>query len=103
MSNEIKEYAKNGGNIFGICGGLQMLGQTLEDPNRKETNNEVSEFSYTGMALLPIKTTFGEIKQTSQREEIVLWPEAKHIKVNGFEMHYGKSDLINNNKKNIIS
>ena len=30
LSNQIKDYAKNGGNIFGICGGLQMLGKSLE-------------------------------------------------------------------------
>tara|TARA_B100000579_G_C22102343_1_gene519440 strand:- start:79 stop:492 length:414 start_codon:yes stop_codon:yes gene_type:complete len=54
-----------------------------------------------GMNLLPIKTTFGEIKHTSQREEIISWPEA--IKIKGFEMHYGESDVITNKNSNIIS
>ena len=47
------------------------------------------------MNLLPIKTTFGKIKHTSQKEEIISWPERKMIK--GFEMHYGESNLTNNN------
>ncbi len=101
MSKQIKNYAENGGNIFGICGGLQMLGKSLEDPHKKESTNDLGLFSYKGLNLLPIKTTFGEIKQNAQIEEIVSWPEAKIVK--GFEMHYGKSNLIDNKNYNIIS
>ena len=100
LSSQIKEYAKNGGNIFGICGGLQMLGKSLEDPHNKETLNELSPFLYMGMNLLPIKTIFRKMKKTSQREVITYWPETKEVK--GFEMHYGESDLINNENYNII-
>ena len=101
LSNQIKNYAKKGGNIFGICGGLQMLGKSLEDPHQQESINETSTSSNMGMNLLPIKTTFGEIKHTSQREEKVSWPGSQNIK--GFEMHYGESDLINNKDSEIIS
>ncbi|WP_413684015.1 cobyric acid synthase [Prochlorococcus sp. MIT 1011] len=101
LSNQIKDYAKKGGNIFGICGGLQMLGQSLEDPYKQESINEKSKFSNKGMNLLPIKTTFGEIKQTSQREVRVTWPNSQNVK--GFEMHYGESDLINGKNYDIIS
>jgi len=101
MSKQINNYAKNGGTIFGICGGLQMLGKSLEDPYQKENINSRNSFSSDGLNLLPIKTTFGETKQTSQREEIVAWPEKKRIK--GFEMHYGESDLIENENLDIIS
>ena len=101
MSNQINNYAKKGGNVFGICGGLQMLGESLEDPHKKESTNDLSPFSYKGMNLLPIRTTFGEIKQNSRREEIVSWPEEKSIK--GFEMHYGKSVLIGNKDCDVIS
>ena len=101
MSTQISNYAKNGGNVFGICGGLQMLGKSLEDPYKLESINDLSSFTYKGMNLLPIKTTFGEIKNNSQREEIVSWPEENSVK--GFEMHYGKSDLIDKNNLDIIS
>ncbi len=101
LSNQIKDYANNGGNIFGICGGLQMLGKSLEDPYNQESINKIDTFSNTGMNLLPIKTTFGEIKQTSQREERVSWPDSQVIK--GFEMHYGESYLINNENSDITS
>ena len=101
LSNQIKDFAKNGGNIFGICGGLQMLGKSLEDPHKKESINEISSFSNIGMNLLPIKTTFGETKQTLQREEKVSWPASQNVK--GFEMHYGESNLINDKNPDIIS
>ena len=101
MSTQIKSYAQNGGTIFGICGGLQMLGKSLKDPHQKEIIKELSPFSYSGINLLPIKTTFGNIKQTSQREEKVSWPTSQNLK--GFEMHYGESDLINNKNSDIIS
>ena len=78
-----------------------MLGKTLEDPHKQESINEISASSNMGMNLLPIKTTFGEIKHTSQREEKVSWPGSQNIK--GFEMHYGESDLINNKDSEIIS
>ena len=101
MSNQIKDYAKNEGNIFGICGGLQMLGKSLEDPYKKESINELSQFSYMGINLLPIQTTFGIIKHTSRREDVARWPEKKNI--HGFEMHYGESHLINEKDSDIIS
>ena len=101
LSNQIKNYAKKGGNIFGICGGLQMLGKTLEDPQKQESINEISASSNMGMNLLPIKTTFGSIKHTSQREEKVSWPGSQNIK--GFEMHYGESFLINNINNDVTS
>ena len=43
LSNQIKNYAKKGGNIFGICGGLQMLGKSLDDPYKQESINEKSK------------------------------------------------------------
>ena len=101
MSNQIKDYAKNGGNIFGICGGLQMLGKSLEDPYKKESINELSQFSYMGISLLPIKTIFGRIKHTSQIKDVARWPEKNNVQ--GFEMHYGESHLINHKDSDIIS
>ena len=101
LATQIKNYAKKGGNVFGICGGLQMLGKSLEDPHNQESSNQISNFITKGMNLLPIKTAFGKNKHTSQRKEKVSWPIVNLIK--GFEMHYGESDLINNKSTEIIN
>ncbi len=92
LSNQIKDYAKKGGNIFGLCGGLQMLGKSLEDPHAQESSNEINKYLTIGMNLLPIKTTFGKVKHTAQRKENILWPDSLTIK--GFEMHYGESERL---------
>ena len=52
LSEDIKEYSKNSGNIIGICGGLQMLGTTLEDPFFKEGSNSIFGKVIDGIGLL---------------------------------------------------
>ena len=58
LSKDIKDYSRNKGNIFGICGGLQMLGTILEDPFFKEGSKVNSDKSIEGIGLLPLKTKF---------------------------------------------
>ena len=95
LSQEIKTYAFSKGNIIGICGGLQMLGETLEDPYCKEGSN-IFKTNINGIGLLPLKTIFNESKQTRQVTCKSLWPCETNI--NGFEIHNGKSNLISKNK-----
>ncbi len=93
LSQNIKEYSKNKGNIIGICGGLQMLGTSLEDPFLKEGSKICSEQIIRGIGLLPIKTTFFENKLTRQISSQSLWP--CQSKINGFEIHNGHTELDN--------
>ena len=53
----ILKQAGSGKVVFGICGGYQMLGETLSDPLGLETSGTVR-----GMGLLPIDTVFMEEK-----------------------------------------
>ncbi|RKD28691.1 cobyric acid synthase [Lacrimispora algidixylanolytica] len=46
--------------IFGICGGFQMLGETLSDPHGMET--DLAPLKVRGMGLLPVRTVFGKEK-----------------------------------------
>jgi len=91
LSKDIREYSKNEGNIIGICGGLQMLGTTLEDPYFKEGSKNYSEQKINGIGLLPLKTTFFEKKLTRQINSESLWP--CRSKINGFEIHNGQTEL----------
>ncbi|WP_288260311.1 cobyric acid synthase [uncultured Prochlorococcus sp.] len=93
LSQDIKEYSNNKGNIIGICGGLQMLGTTLEDPFFKEGSKSCSEKNIKGIGLLPIRTTFFQNKLTRQISSESLWP--CQSKINGFEIHNGQSELEN--------
>ena len=91
LSSDIREYSKNNGNVIGICGGLQMLGTTLEDPFFKEGSKNFSEQKISGIGLLPLKTTFYKKKLTRQINSESLWP--CRSKINGFEIHNGKTEF----------
>ena len=91
LSKDIKEYSKTCGNIFGICGGLQMLGTILEDPLFKEGSKPNLDLTIKGIGLLPLKTTFLKNKITRQITSKSIWPCLSEI--NGFEIHNGVTEL----------
>jgi len=91
LSQDIREYSNSNGNIVGICGGLQMLGTTLEDPYFKEGSKNYSEQKTKGIGLLPLKTTFLKKKLTRQINSESMWPCQSEI--NGFEIHNGQTVL----------
>ena len=70
-----------------------MLGTTLKDPYCKEGSKNYSEQKIKGIGLLPLKTTFLEKKITRQINSQSLWP--CQTKINGFEIHNGKTTLDN--------
>jgi adenosylcobyric acid synthase len=61
LEESIVQYSKKG-NILGICGGFQILGNSLSDPYSVETSSENIE----GMKLLDIDTVFEEEKITTR-------------------------------------
>lgn len=80
--------------ICGICGGYQMLGQTIADPERMEAGGVVS-----GMGLLPVATKL-------QREKVRRQVQGKINRLNGtfsvltglaydgYEIHMGCSRML---------
>tara|TARA_B100000945_G_scaffold102705_1_gene81112 strand:+ start:549 stop:2036 length:1488 start_codon:yes stop_codon:yes gene_type:complete len=92
LLKNIQNYADGEGNILGICGGLQMLGEILEDPYSKEGSQDSYGQVINGIGLLPIKTKFLDKKQTKQVNCESIWPSS--TTVNGFEIHNGKSQII---------
>ncbi|NJN24425.1 MAG: cobyric acid synthase [Acaryochloridaceae cyanobacterium RL_2_7] len=52
LSQQIQAYSQQGGLVFGICGGLQMLGEHIADPEQLEGGSA----EQSGLGLLPIKT-----------------------------------------------
>ncbi len=87
------DYSDKNGNIFGICGGLQMLGEYLEDPHSKEGFEPSQKKSITGIGLLPLKTIFKKTKTTQRIICNTTWPCIS--KVEGFEIHNGITEEIN--------
>ena len=79
----IQRAHRDGKQIIGICGGYQMLGQTVNDPE----GIEGSISSLPGLGLLPINTTMTQEKTTRQVTFLFDGQECQ-----GYEIHQGVSD-----------
>ena len=79
----ILQAHRDGRMVIGICGGYQMLGQTIEDPDGIE--GDIA--SLPGLGLLPIHTTMTPEKTTKQ---VTFWFNGQECK--GYEIHQGISD-----------
>ena len=85
-------YAANGGHLFGICGGMQMLGETLGDPEGLEGGGSSNTCSHEGLGLLPLHTVFSADKALKQRSSVARWPDGgSTLKLEGFELHHGRT------------
>jgi adenosylcobyric acid synthase len=62
LAEAISARARRGQPVLGICGGCQMLGASLEDPDAVES----PEPMVMGLGLLPIRTRFHREKVTAQ-------------------------------------
>mgnify|MGYP000886962376 CR=1 FL=1 len=92
---EIRRLAEEGAYVAGICGGFQMLGQELLDPD----GTEAGIGSLPGLGLLPVSTLFGPQKSTHQAQAKIvskqgLWQHLCGQEVEGYEIHMGQSALI---------
>jgi adenosylcobyric acid synthase len=79
--------------VFGICGGLQLLGRELHDPDGLEG---AAGIAVAGVGLLPLRTAFKQTKALRQRRSAALWPpsSADSVELEGFELHRGQTALL---------
>jgi len=82
-----KNLKQTKADIYGICGGYQMLHEDLIDPLGTENSRGIAD-SESGLGLIRGTVGFKENK-IIKREEYTLY---ENIKVQGFEMHTGISD-----------
>mgnify|MGYP003375769961 FL=1 len=91
VADVIVKCFKNGKKVIGICGGYQMMGARLEDPEALEGNIPV----IPGLGLLPQCTVIEPEKITKQSNFSFLNgknPETKSCK--GYEIHMGRTTII---------
>lgn len=95
MAAQIQTYAKEG-TVLGICGGLQMMGQTVID----DTGQEGQTGAAIGLGLLPLQTTITTTKITQQRTAMThpLPPQFATLDVaqsiHGYEIHQGQTQIL---------
>lgn len=84
FAEAIQALAARGAKIIGICGGFQMLGETLQDPDAVEGDGTAAQ----GLGLLPVTTIFSAGKKTVQ-----MTGERHGLTLTGYEIHLGETTL----------
>ncbi|WP_198783493.1 cobyric acid synthase [Shewanella putrefaciens] len=86
---ELAKHLRYGGKVLGICGGYQMLGQSIADPMGIEDSLGTSQ----GLGYLPIATEFKAEKQL-RRVTGHLALQGQNVEVKGYEIHCGESQYL---------
>ena len=81
---DLAAHRRQGGQVLGLCGGYQMLGGRITDPDGVEgPPGEVP-----GLGLLAVETVLGGTKRLTAADGLLL-PE--NVSCAGYEMHLGRT------------
>ncbi|MBP1847081.1 adenosylcobyric acid synthase [Rhizobium petrolearium] len=80
---DIAAHVRRGGRVLGLCGGYQMLGKRISDPD----GIEGSPASVEGLGLLDVET----VLSTDKRLEAVSGESFDGVPLSGYEMHIGRT------------
>lgn len=99
LAEQIVAAAHRNIPVFGICGGFQILGESVEDPAGIEGGG-----CETGLGLLPVRTVFQEKKCLQKvygriEGEAGIFSSLNGLKYAGYEIHMG----VSGNDKAVIS
>ncbi|MDG1737343.1 MAG: cobyric acid synthase [Paracoccaceae bacterium] len=81
---DLQAHVRRGGHVLGICGGYQMLGRKIHDPNGIEGQAGSSD----GLALLDIETTMTSEKSLSETTAVHVESQQEFL---GYEIHIGQT------------
>ena len=92
LAEMVIEQARKGTAIIGVCGGYQMLGRSIQDPQRIESSQEGA----LGLGLLDILTIFEASKTTTQVKARVIADRGllagmTRQEIMGYEIHMGQT------------
>jgi adenosylcobyric acid synthase len=92
---EVIRQVSLGAPIIGICGGYQMLGVEIRDPEGVESARPVTG----GLSLLPVTSRFLPVKSTHQVKgrTIVgrgILAKAQDAPISGYEIHMGQTSAL---------
>lgn len=83
----VTRFADRGGRVLGICGGYQLLGKRILDPNGVESERR----SVKALGLLPEETVLAEDKVVRRVTGTCLWSGKR---VSGYEIHMGRTRTL---------
>jgi adenosylcobyric acid synthase len=82
---DLQAHMRRGGHVLGICGGYQMLGQSIADPDGIEGPAGTDP----GLGLLDITTTMTGNKRLTQVQAV---HAPSNTGFHGYEIHIGRSE-----------
>ncbi|KRA56032.1 cobalamin biosynthesis protein CobQ [Devosia sp. Root635] len=88
---DVAAHHRAGGQILGICGGYQMLGRTIADPDGVEG----PPGSSPGLGLLDVETTLTPVKQLRVEQAV---HAASGAAISGYHMHMGATSGPDRNR-----
>ena len=83
----IRERSGRETAVLGVCGGYQMLGSSLRDPEGAEGGGALA-----GMGLLPGETVFSREKTRTRRNARIEQGPFAGAKLTGYEIHMGRTE-----------
>ena len=86
LENTVLKLAEKGVPVLGVCGGYQMLGVSLSDPDGVEDGGEMR-----GMGLLNSHTIFHSNKTRTRVEAVVEAEPFFGARLEGYEIHNGST------------
>jgi adenosylcobyric acid synthase len=89
IADVIQRRAARGEPLLGICGGCQMLGEWIEDPEHVESTQD----RFPGLGILPVSTHFQAVKRTTQvqvRQATNALLGTPGMRGSGYEIHMGR-------------
>lgn len=86
----VLKLASRGTPVLGVCGGYQMLGEMIEDPDSVECGLP----ALRGMGLLPGKTLFAPAKVRTRVEAEVTSGPFAGARLDGYEIHMGTTEVL---------
>ncbi|MCJ7433330.1 MAG: hypothetical protein MUO77_07575, partial [Anaerolineales bacterium] len=92
LAEAVTHFAQQSAAVVGICGGYQMLGETIYDSHHVESNAD----HISGLGLLPITTQFLKDKATYQVQAYIHGKDGWMSRLNdsvvsGYEIHSGET------------
>jgi adenosylcobyric acid synthase len=96
----LAKHLRYGGKVLAICGGMQMLGQLIDDPSGVESKEgECSQ----GMGYLPLSTTMGQGKELTLKHGFITLPFQSSVPISGYEIHAGHTDYQEGEMIRVVS
>lgn len=87
----VRKAADAGKPILGICGGYQMLGETISDPEKTERGGQIA-----GLGLLPVETVFEPQKTRCRSQGVIrqsdgVFQGLSGVSFAGYQIHMGRT------------